>query len=72
LQWDDTTRVTKERFPEAIEKGLLPNDGKTVGISLKSDVSKTEKVLGIKAKTFEQMITDLIGQYVELAEKEKK
>jgi hypothetical protein len=51
---------------------LLPNDGKSAGISLKSDVSKTEEQLGIKAKSFEEMIVDLVGQYVELAEKEKK
>jgi len=35
------------------------------------DPSKTEEQLGIKAKSFEDMIVDLVGQYVELAEKEK-
>jgi hypothetical protein len=28
-------------------------------------------VLGIKPKTFEDMVVDLVGQYIELAEKEQ-
>jgi hypothetical protein len=50
---------------------LLPNNGVVPGAILKSDVSKTEEQLGIKAKSFEEMMVDLVGQYVELAEKEK-
>jgi len=38
---------------------------------LSTDPSKTEEQLGIKPKTFEDMIVDLVGQYIELAEKEK-
>jgi hypothetical protein len=49
----------------------LPNNGVVPGAILKSDVSKTEEQLGIKAKSFEEMMVDLVGQYVELAEREK-
>ena len=60
-----------KHFPKQVESGLLPNNGAFDGAVLKSDVSKTEAQLGIKAKSFEQMMVDLVGQYVELAEKEK-
>lgn len=50
---------------------MLPNNGNMDGAVLKCDVSKTEQQLGIKAKSFEDMMVDLVGQYVELAEKEK-
>lgn len=49
----------------------MPNNGSMDGVSLKCNVDKTEQQLGIKAKSFENMIVDLVGQYVELAEKEK-
>jgi len=48
---------------------MLPNDGKVPGITLKFDVSKTEEQLGIKAKSFEEMVVDVVGQYVELSKK---
>lgn len=49
---------------------MLPNSGSFAGFTLKCDASKVEKVLGIKLKSFEAMIVDLVGQYIELLEKE--
>lgn len=40
-------------------------------MTILGDVSKTEEQLGIKPKTFENMIVDLVGHYIELLEKEK-
>jgi hypothetical protein len=50
---------------------LVPNNGNIPGAILKFDVHKTEQQLGIKARSFEEMVTDVVGQYIELAEKEK-
>lgn len=71
-QFEDVKGFAKKHFPAAVESGLLPNDGEQLGFPIKGDPSKTEKVLGIKAKGFEEMMVDLIGQYVELKEKEAK
>ncbi|KAM0714261.1 hypothetical protein Q7P37_010048 [Cladosporium fusiforme] len=70
--WDSTKTVAAKHFPEAIASGLLPNNGTFPGFAIKGDASKTEKLLGIKAKSFETMMVDLIGQYLELTEKEKQ
>jgi hypothetical protein len=70
FQWEDTKVYASKHFPQAVEKGLLPNNGSFAGFQLKTDPSRVEKVLGIKPKSFEDIIVDLVGQYVELSEKE--
>lgn len=70
-QWDAPKEYAAKHFSKQVENGLLPNNGSLPGVVLKCDASKTEQQLGIKAKSFEQMMIDLIGQYVDLAEKEK-
>lgn len=69
-QWEDTKVYASKHFPQAVEKGLLPNNGSFVGFNLKCDPSRVEKVMGFKLKSFEDMIVDLVGQYVQLLEKE--
>jgi len=69
-QWEGTKVYAAKHFPQAVEKGQLPNNGSFPGFQLKSDPSRVEKVLGIKLKSFEEMVVDLVGQYVELLEKE--
>lgn len=71
MQWDDPKSYTEKHFPQAVEKGLLPNNGHSASLTILGDVSKTEEQLGIKSKTFENMIVDLVGHYIELLEKEK-
>jgi hypothetical protein len=70
FQWEDTKVYAAKHFPQAVEKGLLPNNGSFAGFQLKTDPSRVEKVLGIKPKSFEDIIVDLVGQYVELLKKE--
>jgi hypothetical protein len=48
----------------------LPNNGTFPTIPIKCDPSKTVAQLGIDPKSFEKMVVDLVGQYVELVEKE--
>ena len=60
----------QKHFPEAVREGLFPNDGSTFSALIKTDPSKTEKVLGIKPKLFEDMTVDLVGRYIELSKKE--
>lgn len=52
-----------------MKQGLIPNDGETVSALIAMDSSKTEAVLGIKPKTFEEMTVDVVGQYIELSRK---
>jgi len=69
-EWEDIKVYASKNFPDAVKKGLLPNNGSFPGFTLKSDPSKIEKVMGIKLKSYEDMAVDLVGQYVGLLEKE--
>jgi hypothetical protein len=61
----------QKHFSKAVNEGLIPNDGSTPDALIKLDSSKAKEVLGIELKTFEEMIVDLVGQYLELLRKEK-
>ncbi|KAK8201398.1 hypothetical protein M8818_005866 [Zalaria obscura] len=70
--WNDFPKVTAERFPEAVRKGLFPNTGTLKSFVLPVDNSKIERLLGIKLKGAEEMVDSLVGQYIEFLEKEQK
>lgn len=65
-----TKDYVQKHFPDAVKEGLIPNNGSTASALIKTDPSKTEQVLGIKPKSFEEMTMDLVGQYVELLTKQ--
>lgn len=72
MQWKDVTDAVAKLFPEAVEKGLVPNNG-FVGSKTTVVVSKekTERVFGIKLKGVEEMMASVMPQYLEFVEKEK-
>ena len=69
--WTDSIKIAKKHFPKAVEKGILPLGGATQTLRHRVDGSKTERVFGMKMKGFEEQIVSLVGQYVELAEKQE-
>ncbi|KAK4898341.1 hypothetical protein LTR27_003937 [Elasticomyces elasticus] len=73
MQWDDAKTYAKKHFPDAVAKGLLPNNGSapTSGGG-KADNSKTQKVLGIKLQGYEDMVVSVVGHYLEVLEAEKR
>ena len=70
IRWDDVTGIAERLFPEAVEKGVLPLGGSQESMELNFDVKNTEEELGVQFAGLEEQVKSLIGQYVELAEKE--
>ena len=66
-KWDDAIDVVKKHFPKEVECGMFPLGGTTASVPTPFDASKTEDFFGTKFKSFEEMVKDTAGQYVELA-----
>ncbi|PYH92581.1 NAD(P)-binding protein [Aspergillus ellipticus CBS 707.79] len=66
-RWADSLEITARKFKKEIDSGLLRNNGHAVSGPLKMDVSAAETVLGIRFRSFEEQVTDVVSFYVELA-----
>jgi nucleoside-diphosphate-sugar epimerase len=67
VQWNDVNRITKELFPEQVAQGLLPCTGDVPTKSVICSKAKTEKTFGIELKSVEDMVEDLMEQFLELS-----
>ncbi|KAL9136692.1 MAG: hypothetical protein Q9175_002091 [Cornicularia normoerica] len=70
IVWDDNIEIVKRRYPEAVKDGRLPASGSQPTKKLRYDVSRTEKVLGIKFQSYEDTIVSVTEHYLELLAKE--
>jgi nucleoside-diphosphate-sugar epimerase len=70
-RWEDINGIVEKQFPEAIKKGLVSNEGAQEHVAVRVDAAKTEKTFGWKLMGFEEQVKSVVGQYVELVEKEK-
>jgi len=70
IEWDDGIAVAAKIFPDAVGKGLLKLGGGMPTQKWRVDSRATEEAFGWKCRSFEETIGGLVGQYVELAEKE--
>jgi nucleoside-diphosphate-sugar epimerase len=70
-QWERINDVVSRVFPDAVEKGILPNTGHVSSFVNHVDYSKTEKVFGWKLQDFESQVKSVVGQYIELVEATK-
>ncbi|KAL8732651.1 MAG: hypothetical protein Q9166_002626 [cf. Caloplaca sp. 2 TL-2023] len=68
IRWNDAKEIVRRRFPEAVEKGLLPLQGSTETRVMKVDGGKAERVFGFRYKDFEEQIVSVIGQYLDAVE----
>ena len=71
-QWNDAITYVNQKFPTAVAKGILPNDGSVPSAAVRMDTSKTKEVLGIHPKTFEEQVLSVVGHYLEVLESESK
>ena len=71
FDFDDIPRVAADKFPKAVEKGWIRSGGGGVVKVMDVDISKAEQVFGIKLRSFEDMVESLVGQWVEVLEKEE-
>jgi nucleoside-diphosphate-sugar epimerase len=65
-RWEDTNEIIARLFPDAIKKGLIPNNGVQSSVSIHIDTSKTEKTFGWKFQSYEKQVESVIGHYLEL------
>ncbi|KAI0450513.1 putative cinnamoyl-CoA reductase [Xylaria acuta] len=64
--WD----IVAKHFPKAVEAGVFTKGSRPTTPS-NWDASQTERDLNLKFKTWEDMVVDAAGQYLELSGKEK-
>ena len=64
--WGDAFAVVERRFPEAVKAGVF-RDLEAPTIPAPWDASETERVFGMKFRSFEESVGSVAGQWVELA-----
>jgi nucleoside-diphosphate-sugar epimerase len=69
IKWNDSIRFAKKHFPQAVKDGRLPADGAQRTHRLLVDASKTDEILGIKQRNYEEAVTTVVEHYLELLEK---
>lgn len=65
---NDVVGIARREFGGAFEKGIL-REGRTNSVSRDFDARETEEVFG-ELRGLEEMVKSVVGQYVELKEKE--
>lgn len=69
--WEDALQIIKEKYPEALAKGWLSTEGALVSPAhVNVDSSETETILGVKFRTYKEMVESVVEQYLEVLEKE--
>jgi len=71
VSWPEVENVVKKLFPKEVENGVLPLGGECPTWGQGYDSSKSTERLGVEFHGIEDMVKSLVGQYVELVEKEK-
>ncbi|KAL8774813.1 MAG: hypothetical protein Q9209_000752 [Squamulea sp. 1 TL-2023] len=71
IQWNDAKEIVRRRFPEAVERGLLPCEGSTETRAMRVDGGKAERVFGFEYKGFEEQIVSVVGWYLVAVRKEE-
>jgi nucleoside-diphosphate-sugar epimerase len=64
--WEEGIEIVNRNFPEAVKKGILPNNGVAATKKTKLDASRTEKVFGWKFQSYEEQVKSVAKQYLEL------
>jgi nucleoside-diphosphate-sugar epimerase len=72
VNYPDAIDIVNKRFPKEVASGLLPNNGFQPCGKLLADGSRTEKVFGIKYRSYEEQIVSVTQQYIDLVAKTGK
>lgn len=65
-RWEDGIDIVNRNFPEAVKKGILPNNGVAATKRTKVDASRTEKVFGFKFQSYEEQVKSVVKHYLGL------
>lgn len=70
--WSNAIEIVQRRFPQAVTKGILPNNGLAPTKQTKIDASETARLLGIEFKSYEEQVVSVVEHYLELKGVEAK
>jgi nucleoside-diphosphate-sugar epimerase len=70
IKFDDAKEIVKDRFPEAVEKGVFTLTGSAPNTKLPFDATKTEEVFGMKFKGFDEAVVDMVSGFLEVVAKQ--
>ncbi|KAI0883020.1 uncharacterized protein GGS22DRAFT_34375 [Annulohypoxylon maeteangense] len=70
VKWEDTVQIAKKYFPDAFTSGLFQEGAWQLTLPLRWDSSKVQDVLGINLATYDTILKEVVGQYLELAKRE--
>ncbi|KAL2074268.1 hypothetical protein VTL71DRAFT_8046 [Oculimacula yallundae] len=65
-RWEDAIEIVNRNFPEAVRKGILPNNGPASTKRTRVDSSRTEEVFGFKFQSYEEQVKSVVQQYLSL------
>jgi nucleoside-diphosphate-sugar epimerase len=65
-RWEDAIDIVNRNFPEAVKKGVLPNNGTAGTKRTRLDASRTEEVFGFKFQSYEEQVKAVARQYLSL------
>ncbi|KAK7972686.1 reductase [Apiospora saccharicola] len=72
-KWEDTVPVAKAHFPNAFESGSFrPGGPEWTTVPLRWDTTKVRDMLGIELATYEDMIKEVAGEYLEMMANERE
>ncbi|TVY93867.1 NAD-dependent epimerase/dehydratase [Lachnellula willkommii] len=61
-RWEEAIEIVNRDFPEAVKKGVLPNNnGPATTKRTKVDSSRTEKVFGFKFQSYEEQVKSAVS-----------
>jgi nucleoside-diphosphate-sugar epimerase len=64
--WDDALEIVKRRYPKEVADGVFHTTSGAPTHHVLIDSSFTEKTFGIRFKTYEQAVVDVVNHYLEL------
>jgi nucleoside-diphosphate-sugar epimerase len=71
-EWDEVTEIVGRNFPDAVEKGILPNSGAASTHPVFIDSGLTEEVFGFRHAGLEEQVKSVVGHYLEVRMNQKK
>lgn len=65
VRFDDAKDIVRDRFPEAVQRGVFSLKGSAPTTPLPFDARATEEVFGVRFKSFEEAVVDMVSGFLE-------
>ena len=62
-EWTNVYEIIRKKFPD---QTVLPNNGKVGSLPIQINAKRSEEVLGIKFRGFEEQVENVIAYYLSL------